>query len=217
MNRMKYLVETKRDCIFCQIVKFVTVNKEYELSFTDRPIFSSHNFFLIQAKHSVNEGHLLLVPVRHYYSLADFSANEFEEFKIILENVQATLRKLFGAISIFEHGMIPESVSKCMEHAHIHFLPIKEKIARFLSDKFDAVEIYENLDHAYKKLKSPYILLKEDSENWISCKITDSIPSQYLCRLYAMASGKKDSSWLNIEIDNAQYRNVWEKLKKEFN
>jgi hypothetical protein len=62
----------------------------------------------------------------------------------------------------------------------------------------------------------PYILLRENTEKWHYYKIIDSIPSQYVCRLYAKVSNKKDSSWLKTNTDDPRYINNWEKMKKEF-
>lgn len=209
--------ELKKDCNFCKIAEATNEHKDNKLPFVDRPLFSSKNFFLLQAKHAVNDGHLLLVTIKHYYSLADLSVKEFEEFKFTLGKIQKITDKLFGKFSIFEHGMVPNSVSQCVEHAHWHILPTEGKVARFLSEKFKLVSLYETLDDAYNNLLPPYILLREDGEEWHYYKIIDSIPSQYVCRLYAKILGKKESSWLKSNTDDSKYKNNWEKLRKEFN
>jgi hypothetical protein len=134
----------------------------------------------------------------------------------MIEKIQRIVDKLFGKFSIFEHGMLPSSVSQCVEHAHWHILPIEERVSPILSEKFNSVILYETLDEAYKNLTTPYILLKEGAEKWHYYEIADSIPSQYVCRLYAKLSGKKDSSWLKGDPCDPKFKANWEKLRREF-
>ena len=208
----------KLSCSFCDIKNILgDEEKVRQLPYFDRPIFSTSKLYFIQAKHRVVEGHTLLVTKQHYYSFSEVPNEEIDEILNDFSRVYASMAKLYKNVNVFEHGLASESPASCMEHAHLHFLPVTESVDHILARKFDLVSSHDTLQDAYKRLLPPYILIKELNGKWKNYKIPDSIPGQYVCRLYLDAVGKSDKSWVNIIKNDMSYKKTWELLKGYIN
>jgi len=208
--------EKREGCNFCGISEIVLNKKTESLPYVNKPVFLSKNFFLIQAKHKINNGHILLITSEHYFRFSELAKEEFSEFLNVFDSIYSALQRSFNNINVFEHGLASDSPSQCVEHAHIHFLPIDKKISDILKDKFELTSTHDTLDEVQRNLHPPYILIKENSDKWKIFKISDSIPSQYVCRLYSKAIGKSENSWLNIKGGDAPYKKSWEQLREIF-
>lgn len=98
-----------------------------------RLIDQSPNFALLADISPLVEGHLLLVPKRHFNNfglcaLEPTLASELSDFReISLELVQAR----YGPVTILEHGSSPYmGPTACVTHAHWHLVPNAERILR---------------------------------------------------------------------------------------
>ncbi len=89
-----------------------------------RPIAESQSFFLMPMVGAGADGYLLLVSKKHYHSMAELPAEQFEELERLLGVVRAELEKAFGKPIIFEHGSTCNNLSCLIDHAHLHIVPV---------------------------------------------------------------------------------------------
>jgi histidine triad (HIT) family protein len=129
------------DCIFCQIIKgekpgyFVLKEKEY-IAILD--IFGSA------------PGHTMVVPIRHGYSILDFSEEELGKVMTGVKKVAEKQKKVFNADSItiginhFEKTGVP--------HLHIHLIPRLDDDGGGFIQKVVKRPINEKMEDIAKKL-----------------------------------------------------------------
>jgi len=106
--------------IFCQI-------KE---KLKNQIIDESKNFYLLHDGFPLMEGHLLLIPKKHFDCYLGLDKNLIEEFNLLKKKVIDFLTNYYQKPVIFEHGVVGQTVF----HAHLHFLPtdilIKKQIEK---------------------------------------------------------------------------------------
>src|SRR3989338_4786678 len=81
---------------------------------TQTPLFN-----VVCDVHPLREGHLLIIPKRHVRCAAEYTAQEWEGFKRLYEDLCQWLYTHYGFVATFEHGIIGQTVF----HSHIHLLP----------------------------------------------------------------------------------------------
>ena len=101
------------DCRFCEIL----------ISQKENLLFKTRSFFVIFAKYLVaNEGHMLIIPIRHVETVFDLTKSEWEEIPIVLEGC-----KFFGEeynAQGYNIGInCGEIAGQTVMHAHIHVIP----------------------------------------------------------------------------------------------
>lgn len=91
-----------------------------------RVIWESSRFRLIADMSPLCTGHLLLLPIEHYLSFADFIDTLHEELTIAFTAIGALYRATFGELTVLEHGSSAAMRTRaCISHAHWHILPIE--------------------------------------------------------------------------------------------
>jgi len=95
--------------IFCQIDK----------KLKDQIIDESENFYLLHDGFPLMEGHMLLIPKKHFDCYLNLDKNLIKEFNLFKNKVIDFLTKYYQKPVIFEHGIAGQTVF----HAHLHFLP----------------------------------------------------------------------------------------------
>ena len=108
---------SKDACIFCKIARGEIKAEK---------IAESNNFFAIKDIHPVAEGHLLVIPKKHFVTLLDIPDNLGEELLNFLKKVSSYLldKKLGDAFNIAMSNLEPAGQE--VMHAHIHVIPRKE-------------------------------------------------------------------------------------------
>jgi histidine triad (HIT) family protein len=105
------------DCVFCKMAKGeIKAEREAE----------SDNFFAIRDIHPVAEGHLLVIPKRHFVTLIDISGKLGNELLNFLKKVSSDLleKKLGDGFNVIMNNLEP--AGQLVKHAHIHVIPRKE-------------------------------------------------------------------------------------------
>ncbi|MFD9792577.1 HIT family protein [Streptomyces sp. NPDC059070] len=97
----------------------------YEGEPPSRLIRATENFRLLVDLSPMTLGHLLLLPVAHYFSFAQLVTDFPAELESMLGTLEPMYRETFGEFTLLEHGSSPGMQSSaCISHAHWHVLPV---------------------------------------------------------------------------------------------
>jgi diadenosine tetraphosphate (Ap4A) HIT family hydrolase len=104
-------------------------------------------------------GHLLVVTDEHFLSMADLDENTLARVSTWLSEIENILSQVFGSYMRFEHaGSANGCSSACVDHAHIHLLPVgdifaeKVKVALDWQSLSTYKALYEHAQHGYAYL-----------------------------------------------------------------
>jgi histidine triad (HIT) family protein len=104
------------DCLFCHIVAgrkpaFVVMKDEVSMAFLDvRPLFP---------------GHVLVVPLRHYETLADLPSTQVEPYFRVIRRLSSLVPSALGAEGTFVASN--NRVSQSIPHLHVHVVPRRRR------------------------------------------------------------------------------------------
>lgn len=107
---MKKISEEK--CIFCDD----TIMSPYSL-------YEDNEFQIICDSNPLTEGHILLTPKRHITTMGALTDEDFKKYKHLYQKIKKFVESEYGEISIFEHGIVGQTIF----HAHTHFIPFSHK------------------------------------------------------------------------------------------
>lgn len=176
---------TKKDCAYCQYLSGDTHENE-------RTVYRSKNFFVIPTLGQFITGYLLIIPYQHIMSNGELSEDYFEEFKLVLSDVEYILKLAYPNaknILVWENGSGTSGKGKAKDslvHSHVHVAPsgltadtIKE-MAGFHFDEIDLLDLPKFKEHSYLLMRCP------DKERWlINNDPKVYIPRQYVRQLIA--------------------------------
>lgn len=117
----------------------------------------SDNFCVYPSVGSLVVGHLLIVPKKHYTALSLASPDELKELSDIISDIKILQGSMFGHntdIFMFEHGIldIDKSMMNCVDHAHMHVLPISINLSTLPFSKSSELTL---VDLAYQEIDYP--------------------------------------------------------------
>jgi histidine triad (HIT) family protein len=107
----------EKDCIFCKIVSG-------EIS-AER-ILEGDNFIVIEDAHPKVNGHLLVIPKKHFKTLLDIPSLMFNEFMDITKSAAIEAMKITKAEGFNLEMNNFEAAGQVVPHAHLHILPRKK-------------------------------------------------------------------------------------------
>jgi diadenosine tetraphosphate (Ap4A) HIT family hydrolase len=87
------------------------------------PLEDTGNFYIVCDAHPLVEGHILIIPKQHVSCIGEYPENLFKELLKLNEKVSQFLKKEYGSVSSFEHGIFGQTVF----HSHAHYLPFDGK------------------------------------------------------------------------------------------
>jgi len=106
-----------KDCVFCKIVKG---------EIKGDVVKASNSFIAIKDIKPIAEGHILVIPKKHYGTLLDIPLNLAEEMLKFTKEVASEMleKKLGDGFNIVMNNLEPAGQE--VPHAHIHVIPRKE-------------------------------------------------------------------------------------------
>lgn len=150
--RMQYIlnVDKTEGCIFCE--KWEEERDEENLL-----IHRGRHCFVILNLFPYNNGHLMIVPIRHAAELSDLSDEETLEIVHLMERAMAALRRVMGAEG-FNVGMNVGRVAGAgiEDHLHVHIVPRWGGDTNFMPVLGDTKVISESLRESCRKLKEAF-------------------------------------------------------------
>jgi diadenosine tetraphosphate (Ap4A) HIT family hydrolase len=113
------------------------------------PLETTRNFYAVCDVHPLAEGHVLIIPKNHYSCAGEYPGEILMEFMSLYDKVSNFIKKQYGTLASFEHGIIGQTVF----HSHVHILPFKGKVTDIvpeggnrikpLPSLFDLRELFE--------------------------------------------------------------------------
>ena len=182
-------------------------------------IFENNNFWIAPALGQIVEGYLLISTKKCYIGLSELPKSLLDELEILQKKVRKILLKYYTEPIFFEHGAIASHRKGgcCIEHAHIHVVPIDIDLFNDISRYFRPKKI-KKLRHLTQQFSKqiPYIYYENQTGNKYLFELYKPIPSQYLRRLIALKLNNPEKyDWrLYPEID--KFNKTFEKLSGKF-
>jgi len=184
-----------RNCEFCSEIQtgFLKIG---ESEFGRRILNESDNFIVLPCLGQFIEGYLLIISKKHYQSMSQIPHALFSELDEVLERVKRVLQSNYGKSFFFEHGDVcnEKKAGSCIDHAHIHVIPVKSNILEYLSYSFSHQEItaLTEIKNQYRK-KAPYFFLQQHNDKRYVFKIKQQVPSQFIRRIITLEMGIPDT------------------------
>jgi len=111
----------KEDCVFCKIIEGkIPADKVYE----------GDNFIVINDAHPVSDGHCLIIPKKHYFTVLDLPSLLGSELLAIAKAQSLRLIKEGKADGIKFVNNNFEAADQAVPHFHFHVIPEKNGIKR---------------------------------------------------------------------------------------
>ncbi len=156
--RMEYILGPKPDeCIFCIPASTDADRQRYILH-------RAEHCFVIMNRFPYNNGHLMLTPYRHLYSLTDLEPVERSELMDLLAQTTDILQSHFSPDGINIGLNIGEAAGAGIEeHLHFHLVPRWSGDHSFMALFGDTMVIPESLDASFDRLKPKFDRLNNRS------------------------------------------------------
>jgi ATP adenylyltransferase len=170
------------DCHFCEES---LINLQDKKEIVNRIIYSSENFNVFPTLGSFVEGYLLIAPKSHHISIAQIISNLYVEFEEVIGTVRDVLSIAYCQPIFFEHGPISryDKGGCCIQHAHLHCVPVDIEILEDLSKHFK----YEEINKFSELPKEQSYLFYENKDKKRFVFPLDSIiPSQYIRQILSV-------------------------------
>ncbi|MEU8173225.1 hypothetical protein AB0C14_10135 [Microbispora hainanensis] len=183
------------DCAFCPQLRFL-LNRLENLPGATGVLWGDEDFFVIPDLAPLDEGHLLVVSVRHELAMGAFPQPVLARLEDHLKRVSRIFRSVYGREALFfEHGpATPGEAGSCIDHAHMHCLPAKTRVLGELRQEgvlFGPTSLAD-LSLLHRSGKS-YLFLQEAGERLCCSAGVEKLPNQMMRRAYSWAS--KSDSW----------------------
>jgi diadenosine tetraphosphate (Ap4A) HIT family hydrolase len=150
----------------------------------ERIALETPNFVVLMGLGPITIGYCLIITKKHYASYAELPKGQLPEFLRVIEAVQSTQRKVFGASVLFEHGRnggcLPHGHDdELCYHAHMHLLPTTANLADAVSADYSFKVLRGWKDLSRKARRNSYLLVQDGG--YLNCTINpQALPPRYL-------------------------------------
>jgi diadenosine tetraphosphate (Ap4A) HIT family hydrolase len=182
-----------QSCVFCSKFGHSGTGSGKKEWF-DRELITRSKFVVVPGIGPLKPGYLLILHREHISSFAQMSLPEILILKDLKNEIKGIVAKHFESPIIFEHG--PKSTQSrtgnCIDHAHLHIHPLKEKILDELNiyHEFKEIKEFENIknycNHSY--------LYFEDNDGRMFISTPKEVQSQFFRKIIASRLGF-DEMW----------------------
>lgn len=190
-------IVTDIECDFCNELNgednlYWKVAKKYDLP-KNRMICESKRWVIWPTIGAIVPGYVLIVSKRHRLSMMDCDNEEIVELEYLLKKTKRVLESIYHFPCImFEHGGGYGISNKpsCIDHCHLHVLPIKEDIYNNVDTKKFKVIEFESLNEFCKiKKQDCSYLLYQNHKGQFYIMYANTYISQYFRQLIALSEG----------------------------
>jgi diadenosine tetraphosphate (Ap4A) HIT family hydrolase len=162
----------------------------------DEIIDESENFYAKAALGHFVFGYTLIISKEHFLSFAYVPEHQFPELEAFRDNVLDKLHNICQhPITIMEHGAInrPGRAGACIDHAHLHLMPLAADLYPILSERFSFGELGSmNEVRRFKDAQTPYLYYQREGLRSNAVELSQDVPSQTLRRIACQASGEPE-------------------------
>ena len=179
------------DCLFCSIQEMSNPSNP-----EDEIIDESENFYAKAALGHFVFGYTLIISKDHLLSFANLPEHLFPELEAFRDNVLAKLRNICQhPINIMEHGAISrcQRGGACIDHAHLHLMPLAADLYPILIKKFSFSELASIRElRCFKEAQIPYLYYQREGFRGHGVQLSQDVPSQLLRRIACQAMGQPE-------------------------
>ncbi len=174
---------------------------ENGFKYGEKALYESDNFIVFPALGQIVEGYLLIVSKKHYISMGQVPSGLYSELDSVCRKVREVLSDNYEIPLFFEHGAVSQ-IKKggcCIEHAHLHAVPIEVDIMDELAGRFEYSKIksFFKIRRQFKKGISYFYYESNLGERYLF-EISEIVPSQYIRRVIANKVGRPERwNWKN--------------------
>jgi diadenosine tetraphosphate (Ap4A) HIT family hydrolase len=200
----------EKSCVFCD-----------RRNFEERLIGENDHFYFIATLGQITDGgYILLVPKRHVLCVGAMEAWEIQEIIAEASRIDHRISQEYHCPPImFEHGIVGQTI----QHAHIHFVPVRlyltEKIRTdFPGKEIDIIPSLTWLRSMYLKRQEPYLFWNNSNRESVICW-NPPAPPQYFRRVIAELMNRPErTNWrkMDLELDRRLWSETVKRLKKYF-
>lgn len=140
------------NCKFCNEGNNIIPIRNQE-NILQRKIYEDDTFYVIVSVGALVEGHLLVIPKKHYLSAGEFEKNVMDQFLILKQKLIGILKKQYQKeVIAFEHGTgrFSKVSSASVIHAHVHLVPVDGSILPDIKKNASMVVMLDSM-HDLKK------------------------------------------------------------------
>jgi diadenosine tetraphosphate (Ap4A) HIT family hydrolase len=199
------------DCLFCSIPEMSNPSNP-----EDEIIDESENFYAKPALGHFVFGYTLIISKEHFPSFAYVPEHLFPELEAFRDNVVDKLHHICqDPITILEHGAINrcQRGGSCIDHAHLHLLPLAADLYPILSGRFTFAEL-ESISELrrFNDAQIPYMYYQREGLRSHAVGLEQDVPSQLLRRIACEALGQPELwDWRDQPL-----RDVLQRFKSEY-
>jgi diadenosine tetraphosphate (Ap4A) HIT family hydrolase len=179
------------DCLFCSIQDISNPSNP-----EDEIIDESENFYAKAALGHFVFGYTLIISKEHFPSFACVPQQLFPECEAFRDKVLDKLHNICQhPISIMEHGAISrcQRGGACIDHAHLHLMPLTTDLYPMLSTRFSFDELGSISElRRFKDTQIPYLYFQREGFRGHGVKLAQDVPSQLLRRVACQALGEPE-------------------------
>ena len=148
---MKYILEKKEGCFLCSVIK--EKNKD-DKNFL---VYRGKYAFIILNIYPYNNGHIMIVPIRHLKNIEDLTQEESSEISALTKKSVKILKKVVNPQG-FNMGM---NLGKCSgagvaDHLHLHIVPRWVGDTNFMPIVAGTKVLPQSLSELYKVVKKEF-------------------------------------------------------------
>ncbi len=192
---------------------------EYQLR--ENVLYESENFFVVPSIGQMGiEGYVLLCSKEHYLGMGNIPEEHISELELILDKTKRVISEIYNSeVLVFEHGprLGCHKGGGCLDHGHLHIVPIFVDIMEFLQRMFKPEEIkdFSRLREIYKAQKSSYMFVETQNNRRYVIELEFPIPSQYLRQIIASKIGVVEWDW-RVNPDYETFERTLNQLRDKF-
>ncbi|MBI1925820.1 hypothetical protein HYR99_16420 [Candidatus Poribacteria bacterium] len=179
-------------CPYCE--GFLAPNAQEKDKIWNTILFESEHFVVVPTLGMILPGWLLIVAKQHLPNFAVLPEEWYSELKDIKARVHSKESELFHEPIVFEHGPKPgdATVGSCIDHAHLHMIPIDRDILSELNTHytFNRISNLHELRTHYRE-KGAYLYYENQRHEKYVCT-AKQVPSQFIRQLIAHKCGKEN-------------------------
>ena len=155
-----------------------------DIGIKSRVIYRDNDFVVFPTIGGFIPGYILLATIKHYPCFGALNDYELSKAQELITKFKSVIRDIYGTdCVIFEHGMLScgYKYGGCIDHAHIHFIPLSEPIISSIESYGMNIKKIDSLDQIRKCYKdgSPYLFLSDVDGTYYEIH-NIVIPSQFL-------------------------------------
>jgi diadenosine tetraphosphate (Ap4A) HIT family hydrolase len=199
------------DCLFCSIQEISNPSNPEDEIFDE-----SENFYAKAALGHFVFGYTLIISKEHFPSFAYVPQHLFSELEAFRNNVLDKLHNICQhPITIMEHGAINrcQRGGACIDHAHLHLMPLSADLYPVLSERFSFSELGSISEvRRFKDAQVPYLYYQGEGLLSYGVGLSQDVPSQILRQIACQALGTPELwDWRNRPL-----RDVLQRFTSEY-